>query len=182
MDDRFMDPKWYDPEDEEFWNSGEDDRVRNEARIHLYKIAPGPGPGIVHAAFSFSRITPRSRPFYKHVKGKGYIVKHSIDEKWDCGWDRNGYYMRQEPKSIEPIHVILLDAHGYSPYKPIDIYLMVREVRDEWKEKSYDMLEDNCTDFVNEVLKRLTKMPQLLSMFHFPNVICTAREVIMNYE
>lgn len=122
---------------ENFWAGGRGSQY--EAWVAMYKIAEIPRVGpIVHASLKFKR--------------KGTLIEQG---EVDCGWGNEGYEMCVEKR--EPIDTIFIGSTTEQP-NSMDapaVYKIVQELRREWEGKSYNMLEDNCTDFVHEILKRL---------------------------
>ena len=101
--------------------------------IVLYKIADvGVGPGIVHAAIRFKREQPE--PF-----------------EFDAGWDRNGFYARVEERT--PIHTIeITSVDGDMIFLMTDF---IKGIGGGFYKKCYNMLENNCTDFVYGALMEM---------------------------
>ena len=111
----------------------EQEYKHTRAFIVLYEIAKLPfgGPPIHHAAFRFKRDKPQPYEF-------------------DAGWDRNGFYTRIEDRI--PIHTIEITSTN-----PDILLRSVDEAMSHrWSKKCYDMLEDNCTDFVHEILMMIS--------------------------
>ena len=133
---------------ENFWDGGRGSQY--QAWVAIYKIAEIPKVGpLVHAALKFKR--------------EGELIDRG---EVDCGWGCQGYEMCIDRR--EPIDTIFIGSSTEQP-NSVDafaVYQTVQEVRRDWKGKSYGMLEDNCTDFVHEVLKRLG-LRNVLGMFLF---------------
>ena len=131
---------------ENFWAGGRGSRY--EAWVAMYKIADIPQIGpLVHAAIKFKR--------------EGELIDQG---EVDCGWGKDGYEMCVDKR--EPIDTIFIGSTTEQP-NSVDaqtVYEIVKEVRRDWEGKSYNMLEDNCTDFVYEILKRLG-LHNVLGMF-----------------
>ena len=104
--------------------------ISSHASIVLYKLTNiGFGPGIVHAAFRFRR-------------SKGEPLE------FDIGWGRNGIYARVEDR--DPIRSIEITSN----YAETVLGFVLSS---NWRGKTYDMLEENCTDFVYDVLCQIAK-------------------------